>query len=137
MTDNVFLDTNVLIYAHSLGDHRIDKAQQLLFDSGVINTQVLNEFASNLRGKLGFSWEEVSLAVEKILILCPNPKALTVETHLRALELTQKYKFSLSDSLIIAAALEARCTTLYTEDLQHGQIIEGLRIENPFLEARN
>lgn len=135
MTDSVFFDTNVLIYAHSLRDHRMDTAQQLLFDGGVINAQVLNEFASNLRGKLGFSWEEVSLAVEKILTLCPNPKPLTVEIHLRSLELSRHYRFSIWDSLIIAAALEARCTTLYTEDLQHGQTIEGLRIVNPFLEA--
>ena len=133
MTDSVFFDTNVLIYAHSSGDQRIDTAQRLLFDGGLISTQVLNEFASNLYGKLRFSWEEVSLAVEKVLILCPNPKPLTVETHLHSLQLSAKYRFSIWDSLIIAAALEARCTMLYTEDLQHGQTVEGLHIVNPFL----
>jgi predicted nucleic acid-binding protein len=132
--DKVFLDTNVLVYAHSQGDHRIHTAQQLLFDGGVTNVQVLNEFASVLRRKLGFSWEEVSLAVEKILVLCPNPRPLTVDIHLRSLELSRKHKLSIWDSLIVAAALEGGCKVLYTEDLQHGQTIDGLRIENPFVE---
>jgi predicted nucleic acid-binding protein len=129
----VFLDTNVLVYAHCLGDHRIQTAQQVLFDGGVINAQVLNEFASVLRTKLGFSWNEIGQAVEKILILCPNPRPLTVDIHLRSLELSGKHRFSIWDSLIVAAALEAGCSTLYTEDLHHGQVIDGLRIENPFL----
>jgi predicted nucleic acid-binding protein len=135
VTGSIFLDTNVLVYAHSLGDHRMDAAQQLLLDGGIINAQVLNEFASVVRSKLAFSWEEVSQSVKKILILCPNPRPLTVETHMRSLELSQKYKLSIWDSLIVTAALEARCTILYTEDLQHGQTIEGLRIVNPFLAA--
>jgi predicted nucleic acid-binding protein len=129
----VFLDTNVLVYAHVLGDGRSAAAQQILFNGGVINVQVLNEFASVLRGKLGFSWEEVVQAVDKILILCPSPNPLTVQTHLRSLGLSKRYGLSLWDGLIVAAALDAGCTTLYTEDLQHGQQIEGLRIENPFL----
>lgn len=133
MRKAVFLDTNVLVYAHVLGDGRSAAAQQILFNGGVINVQVLNEFASVLRGKLGFSWEEVVQAVDKILILCPSPNPLTVQTHLRSLGLSKRYGLSLWDGLIVAAALDAGCTTLYTEDLQHGQQIEGLRIENPFL----
>lgn len=133
MTHDVFLDTNVLVYAHSLGDHRIHTAQQLLLDGGVINSQVLNELAVVLRSKLAFSWDEVVQAVEKILVLCPNPRPLTAATHLRSLRLAKKYKLSIWDSLIVAAALEAGCSTLYTEDLHYGQTIEGLRIENPFL----
>lgn len=133
MRKAVFLDTNVLVYAHVLGDGRSAAAQQILFNGGVINVQVLNEFASVLRGKLGFSWEEVVQAVDKILILCPSPNPLTVQTHLRSLGLSKRYGLSLWDGLIVAAALDAGCSTLYTEDLQHGQQIEGLRIENPFL----
>jgi predicted nucleic acid-binding protein len=53
--------------------------------------------------------------------------------YARTLELHGRYRFSFHDSLIIAAALQAGCTRLLTEDLQHGQMIEGLRIENPFL----
>ena len=56
----------------------------------------------------------------------------TPERYSRALELQERYRFSFWDALIVAAALEAGCTRLLTEDLQHGQVIEGLRVENPF-----
>lgn len=55
-----------------------------------------------------------------------------VATYARALALQDRHRFSFYDSLIVAAALEAGCRRLLTEDLQHGQRIEGLRIENPF-----
>jgi predicted nucleic acid-binding protein len=51
------------------------------------------------------------------------------------LELSYQYGFSIWDGLIVAAAIDAKCSTLLTEDLQHGQVVEGLRIENPFLTA--
>lgn len=133
MSAGVFLDTNVLVYANSQGDYRAAIARQLLIDGGVVGIQVLNEFASVARAKLGFTWTGVQEAIEKILILCPNPRPLRVETHLRALELSKRYGFSIWDGLILAAATEARCSKLLTEDLQHGQVVEGVRIENPFL----
>ena len=57
----------------------------------------------------------------------------TPELYRQALRLRERYQLSFYDSLIVAAALESKCTRLLTEDLQHGQEIEGLRIENPFL----
>jgi predicted nucleic acid-binding protein len=128
-----FLDTNILVYAHKEGDYRTEIARQLLFEGGVIGAQVLNEFASVARAKLGFTWPKVQEAVDNILILCPNPRALNVATHLRALGLSKRFGFSIWDGLIVAAAIEAKCSTLLTEDLQHGQVVEGVRIENPFL----
>jgi predicted nucleic acid-binding protein len=130
-----FLDTNILVYAHTEGDNRTAIARQLLFEGGVVSVQVLNEFASVARAKLGFMWPQVQEAVDNILILCPNPRALSVDTHLRALGLSKRFGFSIWDGLIVAAAIEAKCSTLLTEDLQHGQVVEGLRIENPFLIA--
>jgi len=130
-----FLDTNILVYAHKEGDYRTEIARQLLFEGGVIGAQVLNEFASVTRAKLGFTWTKVQEAVDNILILCPNPRALDVATHLRALGLSKRFGFSIWDGLIVAAAIEAKCSTLLTEDLQHGQVVEGVRIENPFLRA--
>jgi predicted nucleic acid-binding protein len=94
---------------------------------------VLNEFASVARAKLGFTWPQVQEAIDSIVILCPAPRPLSIDTHLRALELSKRYGFSIWDGLIVAAAIEARCSTLLTEDLQHGQMVESLRIENPFL----
>jgi predicted nucleic acid-binding protein len=128
-----FLDTNILVYAHRDGDYRVPIARQVLFEGGVIGVQVLNEFASVARNKLGFTWAKVQEAIDNILILCPAPKPLIIDTHLRALRLSDRYGFSIWDGLIVAAAIEAKCATVLTEDLQHGQLVEGLRIENPFL----
>jgi len=135
MSVDVFLDTNILVYANSREDHRTDTARELLLSGGVVGVQVLNEFASVARAKLGFAWAEVEEAIESIVILCPNPRPLTIETHLHALGLSKRYGFSIWDGLIVAAAAEAGCSKLLTEDLQHGQILEGLRIENPFRSA--
>ena len=104
-----------------------------MLDGGVVGVQVLNEFASVARAKLAMSWVAIQEAIDKIVILCPNPRSLGIETHLRALGLSGRYGFSIWDSLIVAAAAEARCSKLLTEDLQHGQVIDGVRIENPFL----
>ena len=135
MSAGIFLDTNVLVYAYSQGDYRAAAARQLLLDGGVVGVQVLNEFASVARARLAMTWAEVQEAIESITILCPNPRPLTIETHLRALGVSKRFGFSIWDGLIVAAAVEARCSTLLTEDLQHGQVIDGLRIENPFLGA--
>jgi predicted nucleic acid-binding protein len=64
---------------------------------------------------------------------CPDPLPLTLETHRAALRICERYGFSMYDGLILAAAVEGRCTKFYSEDMQHGQVVEGLRIENPFL----
>jgi predicted nucleic acid-binding protein len=133
MSAEIFLDTNVLVYAYSQGDHRTAIARRLLLDGGVVSVQALNEFASVARSKLAMTWAEVQEAIENIVILCPNPRPLGVETHLRALRISERYGLSIWDGLIVAAATEARCSTLLTEDLQHGQVVDGVRIENPFL----
>jgi predicted nucleic acid-binding protein len=67
------------------------------------------------------------------VILCPNPRPLGIEIHRHALGLSRRYGFSIGDSLILAAAQQAGCTTVYSEDLQHGQTIDKLTIVNPFL----
>ena len=133
MSGEIFFDTNILVYAHSVRDYRTATARQLLLDGGVVGVQALNEFASVARAKLSFTWAEVQEAVEKIVILCPNPRPLAFQTHLRALEVSKRYGFSIWDGLIVAAAAEAHCSKLMTEDLQHGQIVEGVQIVNPFL----
>lgn len=133
MRKDRFFDTNVLVYAHTTGDYRSDIARALLLDGGVVGVQALNEFASVARAKLGFDWNQIQSAIAKILILCPNPRPLSVDIHLRALEVSGRYGFSIWDGLILAAAIDARCSVLLSEDMQHGQVVEGVRIENPFL----
>jgi predicted nucleic acid-binding protein len=135
MSNRVFFDTNVLIYFFGEAGRRTPIAERLVWRGGVISIQVLNELASVAHGKLGMSWDEVRSARDKALIFCPDPVPLTLRTHLSAVEISSRYGYAIYDGLILASALEAGCATLYTEDMQHGQIIGGLRIENPFLLA--
>jgi predicted nucleic acid-binding protein len=132
MSDKPFFDTNILIYALQSDDDRNRKAQSLLTTGGIISVQSLNEFASVARRKLKMRWKEIQEAIAAIETLCPSPQAITIETHRRALHIAERYGYSIFDALILAAALEANSTILYSEDLQHGQKVEGLTIRNPF-----
>lgn len=132
MTD-AFFDTNLLIYAVTNGERRQARANEALARGGIVSVQVLNEFAAVASRKLGFTWPEVREALASLLALCPAPLALTTATHDHALLLAGRYGLNIYDALIVASALEAACTTLLTEDLQHGLVIEGrLTVLNPF-----
>lgn len=133
MNDKCFFDTNVLVYAVTEADQRTAQAEALLAGGGVISVQVLNELASVARRKLGMTWDETGEVLALIRTLCPSPVAVTIETHDAALRLAVQYGLHIYDALIAAAALGAGCTTLYTEDLQNGQVIDGrLTIRSPF-----
>ncbi len=128
-----FLDTNVLIYAVAKNDPRASKAEALLASGAVVSVQSLNEFVSVARRKLGMSWKEVKEFVDLICILCPDPVPISLDTHRGALAIAEKYGYSIYDALVASAALETGCKTLYSEDLQDGQIINRqLTIRNPF-----
>jgi predicted nucleic acid-binding protein len=133
MSDKAFFDSNVLIYAMVSGDSRRERAQQLAAQGGVISVQVLNEVVAVARRKMRMPWEDVIEALDAIRVLFPYPLAITIATHEAAQEVAQKYGLGIYDSLIVAAAIEAHCSALYSEDLQDGQIINGkLTIRNPF-----
>ena len=128
-----FLDTNVLIYAVAKNDPRALKAEALLASGGMISVQSLNEFVSVARRKLGMSWKEVKELLDLICILYPKPVAISLNTHRLAVSIAEKYGYSIYDALVASAALEAGCKTLYSEDLQDGQIINRqLTVRNPF-----
>lgn len=138
MSDRAFFDTNVLVYIVGQKDDRTARAEALVADGGVVNVQVLNELASVSRRKLGMSWNEIGEALAAIRVLCPSPKPLTVNTHDAGLRIAAKYGFAFDDALIAAAALEAECTTLYSEDFQDGQVLDGrLTVRNPFTRPKN
>ncbi len=133
MSDKVFFDTNILLYTIGQDDARTPTAEALLANGGLISVQVLNELAAVARRKLRMSWPEVTDALDAIRILCPSPIPITAETHDAALRLAGQHGFHIYDALIVAAALEAHCATLYSEELQSGQVIDGrLTIHNPF-----
>ena len=132
MPDKPFLDTNILVYAFSSNDPRSERADSLLKAGGAISVQVLNEFVNVQRRKERREWDEIEDALGILTVLLDPPLSLTVELHQAAISLSRRYGFSIYDALIVAAAQQLGCTTLYTEDLQHGQSIERLTIRNPF-----
>jgi predicted nucleic acid-binding protein len=127
-----FFDTNVLLYLLSADTAKADRAESLLASGGTISVQVLNEFASVGLRKLAMSVAELREVLEPVRSVC-RVEPVTEDTHDRALALNERYGFAFYDALLIAAALRAGCARLYSEDLQHGQLIDRqLRILNPF-----
>lgn len=127
-----FFDTNVILYLLSADGTKADRAEELLAIGGVISVQVLNEFASVASRRLGMAWPEIREVLAQIRVVSPVAP-LSVDTHDRALQVAERYGLSINDALIVAAALMAGCTTLYSEDMQDGQVIERqLTIKNPF-----
>ncbi len=130
--DACFFDTTILVYAFASNDPRAQIAEGLLARGGRLGVQNLNEFVNVAVRKLAMPWKDVVEALSVIRALCRSPLPLTVQTHEAALRISGRYGYHIYDSLVIAAALEARCDTLYSEDMNDGQAIEGLTIRNPF-----
>lgn len=133
---NVFLDTNVLLYLMSADESKADRAEQLMLGDGlgsrVVSVQILNEFANVAMRNLDMSLPEIREVLQTVRIMC-SVEAVTLETHDSGLDLSERYGFAIYDSMMLASALLADCSVVYTEDLQHGQNIEGtLAVNNPF-----
>jgi predicted nucleic acid-binding protein len=127
-----FFDTNVLVYAQQTVPHSA-VARAVLAEGGVISVQVLNEFTNVLRRKLRRSWAEIEEALDDFAMLLPPARALTVATHRVALGISRDVGYAFYDALILASALEAGCTELVSEDMQHGRVVGSLTIRNPFV----
>jgi predicted nucleic acid-binding protein len=135
-----FIDSNVFIYMLDTVDDRKREIATQLVDAarregtGIISFQVVQEVLSIATRRLQPSMapSDTQELLETVLVPLWRvmPTSLLYE---RALGLHHRYRFSFFDSIILASALLSGCTRLLTEDLQHGQMIEGLRIENPFL----
>ena len=136
----VFVDTNVLVY---LRDTRTPEKQarcaewmSFLWESraGRLSTQILQEYYVTVTGKLdpGMPAEE---ARDDVMALAAwSPRSIDLDLLESAWEVQDRWGFSFWDSLIVAAARALVCTTLLTEDLSHGQDLDGLRIVSPFAE---
>ncbi|MFZ0802746.1 MAG: PIN domain-containing protein [Terriglobales bacterium] len=139
MSGRFFLDTNIFAYTFDAqAPAKAEKAAQLVRQAaatgqGIVSYQVVQEFFNvALRRFIEpmsvAEAEQYLTTVFRPLLAIHSSPALYVE----ALRITGKHRIRWYDALIVAAALEGQCETLYTEDLQHGSRIEGLRIENPF-----
>ncbi len=130
-----FFDTNVLLYLLSADAAKADRAEELLAGGGTISVQVLNEFAAVASRKLRMLWPDINEVLTQVRAVC-DVQALTLETHEQALKLAERYGLSVCDALIVSAALLAGCKTLWSEDMQDGQVINRkLTIRNPFARA--
>ena len=139
MPANIFVDTNVWIYlfltsADPRDDAKRQAAKRLLQHHArmVISNQVLNELANVLLKKYRLPQSRVEQYVQELVNI--TEVVLLNHTHtIEAIRLTGKYCLSLYDALIVSAAKDAKCQQLYSEDLQDGQVIEGMRILNPLV----
>jgi predicted nucleic acid-binding protein len=139
MSDRFFLDTNIFVYTFDAKvPAKAKKAAHLIrraadTGEGIVSYQVVQEFFNVALRRFAQPMsvaeaEQYLITVFRPLLAIHSSPAVYVE----ALRIAGKHRFAWYDSLIVAAALEGRCETLFSEDFQHGRDIEGLRVENPF-----
>lgn len=132
MPAKAFIDTNILIYLLSADNAKADSAEAVIRAGGTVSVQVLNEFTNVARRKFAMSWIEIDTVLTSIKALCQT-EPLTLETHDKGRNIAERYNLSLYDAMIVAAALLAECTILYSEDMHNGLLIDDqLRICDPF-----
>jgi len=146
MSDNcVFIDTNIWLYGLTSSQIAAEQAKHAAAVAllervaqhamMIISTQVVNECHWNLTRKFGYTDRDVYEMIERNMLSIANVHPVTLRMYCHAFSHRQRYAISFWDSLIIAAALEAECNILYSEDMQHGHVFEQqLKIVNPFLE---
>ena len=132
-----FLDTNVFVYLFDETDDRKRATAELLIreavagGTGVVSYQVVQEALNVLTRKLGVSSSDARRFLDAVLAplwrVGPSP-----DLYVRALEVRERYGFAFYDALIVAAAQDAGCTRLLSEDLQHGQRLGDLTVVDPF-----
>jgi predicted nucleic acid-binding protein len=136
MNAKIFFDTNLLVYLYSEDEY--EKQACVLShikesENRLVSTQVLNELSNTLRKKFKLDYGDIARVITEIRANF-EITIVQVQTIEYALKIAETYRYSYYDSVIIAAALESSCTLLYSEDMQHGQLIENrLKIFNPFL----
>jgi predicted nucleic acid-binding protein len=126
------VDTNVLVYLTSPDANKAQRAREILSVGGVISVQVLNELSNVVRREMRFSWTEthdVLSFARMFMTVVP----LTVTIHDLGLDLAERHGFQLYDAMIVAAALDAGCDVLWSEDMHDGLLVDGrLTIQDPF-----
>ena len=136
MKDKYFIDSNILIYAHTMQDEKKKAiAHQILSlnQEVLLNTQVINESINVFIKWFNISFVQIQKIVEEIIYYLPV-RAIDENTIRLGLKIHNKYHYSYYDALIISSAVQNECSVLYSEDLHHNQKIENtLTIINPFL----
>ena len=139
MSAESFIDTNIFVYQLERLDARKADIADGLIEHGIetqtacISFQVIQEYINTAIRKAEVPLTEEELRKYLVDVLAPLYRVQPdIRLYQKALEIRFRYRFGFYDSLIVAAAVEAGCKTLYTEDLTHGQQVEGVTITNPF-----
>lgn len=136
MSDRVFIDTNIFVYADdAAATSKRPRARQVLSElirdrRAVVSTQVMQEYFVTAIKKLGMSPARARSRVEALNRL--DVVVIRPELVFAAIDLHRLSSISLWDALIIKAASVAGCSRLLSEDLNHGQVLDGVKVENPF-----
>lgn len=129
----VTLDTNVAVYAFSDVEAKSSAAFDVVLRSSFVSVQVLNEFANVLVGKRKLDWEQAARMVAELRAAFDHVVSIDEDIHDHGIRLARKYRLAFYDALIVAAALSGGATTLYSEDMHDGLVVDDrLRIVNPF-----
>lgn len=107
-------------------------AEKVLASGPVVSVQSLSEFADVFRRKLRWDWSRVETALQAIVDTAHSVQSLTLDTQLLAVEIAKLTGYRIFDCQLLACAVEAGCDTFLSEDLQHGRVVKGVRIVNPF-----
>lgn len=134
MNDRVFIDTNILVYLYSEEEEKRKRALRTFSENDpFISYQVINEFVNVVKKKFNRENEEILEALREITSSC-NIVDFSMDVIESAIYLNGKYKYSYYDCLVISAGLKAECSILFSEDMQHNQLIENkIKITNPFV----
>ncbi|HEV7123614.1 MAG TPA: PIN domain-containing protein [Rhodanobacter sp.] len=133
MSAKAFIDSNIVLYLLSADVAKADRAEAVVAAGGVVSVQVLNEVTNVARRKLGMAWAETDDLLAGLRSAC-SVEPLTLRTHDAGRRLAERYGLSTWDAMIASAALLAGCDTLFSEDMQHGLLLERqLRVCNPFI----
>lgn len=125
-------DTNVLVYLVSSDPFRIARSRAVIGNTSVVSVQVFNEFTAVMRGgRVNATWRQIDTVLAGVRA---SHRVVPVDlaTHDRAFHYARRFRFRIYDACVVAAAVLAGCTTLWSADMHDGMVIDGLTIRNPY-----
>jgi len=133
MKDRAFLDTNILLYLFSEDDNEKTAISRNALKKYlcITSTQAINELCNVFTKKWKFPLEDIEMALQDIKSVC-NIRLVDLNVINHALEIHEDYGYSYYDCLMLSSAIFSNCKYILSEDMQDGQIIDGLKIVNIF-----
>ncbi len=131
----VTVDTNIAFYALAQEGEKSLRAKKVLASAAFLSVQLLNEYAFAARRKLRRDWADITHDINLLRTIIPDIYSIDNAANQAALRLAEHFQLAFYDALMLAVALANGAVTFYSEDMQHGMILNNqLTIINPFLE---